>query len=163
MLPVVARQNIRPVFGRVAVCDRIERRDPVKAACRVGVLAFLRNVPTRVIDISPRFPRRRIVFPRQLVQTVVDIRRSVCSVVDAQDVSVRVVGVSIRLVVRRADRVGQRPYLRGGMRVVRVRISVGRHDHGDRLVAALGRMVQIVRPQAAVGVVAVFARDAAVT
>ena len=53
-------------------------------------------------------------------------------------------------------------YLRGSMRVVRVRVSVGRHDHGHGLVAALGRMIQIVRPQAAVGVVAVFARDAAV-
>ena len=64
--------------------------------------------------------------------------------------------------VRRADGIGQRPYLRGGMRVVRVRVAVGRHDHGHGLVIALGRMVQIARPQAAVGVVAVFARDAAV-
>ena len=118
----------------------------------------MRNVPACVIDISPRFSRRRIVFPRQLVQAVIDIRRGVRSVVDAQDVPVRVVGVSIRLVVRRADRVGQRPYLRGGMRVVRVRVPIGRHDHGHGLVAALERMIQIVRPQAAVGVVAVFAR-----
>ena len=98
----------------------------------------------------------------ELVQSVVDIRRNIRSVVDAQDIPVGVVGVSIRLVVRRADGIGQHPYLRGGMRIVRVRIPVGRHDHGHGLVAALGRMIQIVRPQAPVGVVAVFARDAAV-
>ena len=163
LLPVVTRQQIRPVFVCVAVCDRIKRRDPFKASRRVGIFAFLRNIPARVVSISPRLSRRRIVFPRQLVQTVVDIRRGVRSVANAQDIPVRVVGISIRLVVRRADGIGQRPYLRGSMRVVRVRVAVGRHDHGDRLVAVLGRMVQIVRPQAAVGVVAVFARDAAVT
>lgn len=161
-LPVVARQKVRPVFGCVAVCDRVERRDPFKAARRVGVFALFGNVPTRVVGVGPRLSRRRIVFPRQLVQSVIDIRRGVCSVVDAQIVPVRVVGVGIRLVVRRADGIGQRPYLRGSMRIVRVRVPVGRHDHGDRLIAALGRMIQIVRPQASVGVVAVFARDAAV-
>ena len=85
----------------------------------------------------------------ELVQSVIDIRRGICPVTNAQNVSVGIVGVSIRLVVRRADGIGQRPYLRGSMRIVRVRVPVGRHDHGDRLIAALGGMIQIVRPQAA--------------